>query len=300
MFLRTSAAISTRGASRSIADALMQVHDDGNNFVELFKFLNAEGGSLRPGLSTLQYRANWITPANMKRRYDTAFFLTILPPSASPSPTPSSTDSPTATPVHQDHVATADNGETVSADWLTPLEAIERTLAHTASLQTSEGPAGADRSNIILFPPQFYLLAELVSRKSWKDVLDSQAKDLEGRPIAKPRHVAVFGPELRGCQDGKGVFRPATVLVGDPEHSQTDPSTLKPTDRHRTYVLLPSKPKPGEEEAKWKAKAPLGLTVMGVHRQGMDRLFGEGWEDMKEGDIGEGGFNGAPSQPAKL
>ena len=88
---------------------------------------------------------------------------------------------------------------------------------------------------------------------------------------------------------------PATVLPGDPAHSLT--STLFPTAsphaRHRTYVILP--PKVGvvsEKGEGWKSKAPLGLTVMGLHREGMGSLMGgegKGWGDLKRGEIGENG-----------
>ncbi|ORY88246.1 hypothetical protein BCR35DRAFT_22950 [Leucosporidium creatinivorum] len=261
-----------------------KVHDDGTQFVELFKLLGeGEGGQdkIRPGLSSLQFRANWITPANMKRRYDTSFFLTILPPSSTSSSTSSS--APTAT--HSDHIATADNGETISADWLTPHEAIRRTLLHTSSLQSST-PTPPPEGSIILFPPQFYLLAELAGTKNWEDVLDGKQLDVGGLPLARPRSITAFEPEIKGVVDASGAFRAATVLVGDPEHSKTDPAKAEEGDRHRTYVLLPAKPKTEDEKEKWRKNPPLGLTVMGVERRGMERLFGGGWEDMTVGDCG--------------
>lgn len=261
-----------------------------------------KAAKIRPALSSLQYRGNWITPANMKRRFDTCFFISILPPASAPSI--AATDSP-----HQDiptgaaaHArASADNTEMISADWLTPLEAIQKTLTHTDA-QKSRRDSTPD--SIILFPPQFYLLAELVRYKSWKDVLGSDV-DASGRALPQARRVGTFGPEVQSVVDGMGQRRAATVLVGDPAHSKT--VDAKDGDRHRTYVLLPLKPEQKADE-KWKSKAPLGLTVMGVHRQGkcsrcthltrkltrrciltgMTRLFGPGWEDMKEGDVGEG------------
>jgi nucleoside diphosphate-linked moiety X motif 19, mitochondrial len=219
----------------------------------------------------------------MKRRYDTSFFLTILPPSSAPASSASSFSN-----IHSDHIATADNGETISADWLTPLEAIRRTILHTASLQSAT-PTGPPKESIILFPPQFYLLAELASTKNWQDVLDGKLSDLGGLPLARPRSVTPFEPEIKGVVDASGAFRAATVLVGDPEHSKTEPSKAEEGDRHRTYVLLPAKPKTEDEKERWRKNPPLGLTVMGVERKGMGRLFGDGWEDMKVGDCGEEG-----------
>lgn len=219
----------------------------------------------------------------MKRRYDTSFFLTILPPASSPSPTPSASGS--TTPTHQDHVATADNGETISADWLTPLEAISRTLAHTSSLQSRTGPPP---ESIILFPPQFYLLAELVKAKSWKDLVDPRLQDLGGNPLVHARPIRAFEPEIQRVVDSTGASRAATVLYGDPEHSATDRSQSRAEDRHRTYILMRVEPKDKDEDEKWKKSPPLGLTVMGVERKGMGRLLGDGWEDMSEGDVGSG------------
>ncbi|SGY76083.1 BQ5605_C005g03466 [Microbotryum silenes-dioicae] len=261
-----------------------KVYKDGKSFVELFKFLSADDGQpALPALSSLQYRANWITPANMKRRFDTHFFISILPPSS-----PTSRTSTTKDPIHSEHIASADGGETVSADWLTPKEAIDRTLLHA---QLQQGPpkegeeSDAASRSLILFPPQFYLVAELVRTKSWKELVHKPSSGVEkGVHNFAPRHIQPFEPEVKGVEDSQGKFRAATVLIGDPEHSKTDQSTCLKTDRHRTYVLLPAK----RRDPEWKVKPPLGLTVMGCHREGMGRLFGEGWDvTMREGDTGE-------------
>lgn len=79
----------------------------------------------------------------------------------------------------------------------------------------------------------------------------------------------------------------------------------------------------------WKKKPPPGLTVMGessgfaisrewvklgedggkelrldrivgVQRRGMERVFGEGWEDMSEGDTGEVKGSGGGGGKSKL
>ncbi|SCV69375.1 BQ2448_2395 [Microbotryum intermedium] len=267
-----------------------KVYKDGKSFVELLKLLSADDAQpALPALSSLQYRANWITPANMKRRFDTHFFISILPPSS-----PTSRTSTIKDPIHSEHIASADGGETVSADWLTPKEAIDRTLLHAQLQQappsSEEEDSEAASKSLILFPPQFYLVAELVRTKSWKDLVHAPSSDSEkGVHNLAPRHVQPFEPEVKGVEDSQGNFRAATVLIGDPEHSKTDQSTCLKTDRHRTYVLLPAKRK----DPKWKAKPPLGLTVMGCHREGMGRLFGKGWDvTMKEGDTGEGSATG--------
>jgi 8-oxo-dGTP pyrophosphatase MutT (NUDIX family) len=52
--------------------------------------------------------AHWVTPADEPRRYDTRFFLTLLPPGQE---------------------ARHDEGETTELAWWTPVEAIDRSLA---------------------------------------------------------------------------------------------------------------------------------------------------------------------------
>lgn len=251
--------------------------------------LEGESGSaenrVRPGLSALQYRGNWITPANMRRRFDTCFFISVLP-SASPA-SHNATERP-----HQDikgpqtHAqgASADNTEMISADWLTPHEAIVKTLAHTANLmQSASGsvpdPAQSEQNDsIVLVPPQFYLLAELIHCKSWRDLVETSST---GATLVRARRVAAFEPEIRSVLDTRGTRRPATVLVGDPEHSKTDEALGQPDDRHRTYVLLPPKPEAKAGEHQKPPPPPLGLTVMGVHRQGQLWQFGLNRPDRK-------------------
>ncbi|KAL8280607.1 hypothetical protein RQP46_006930 [Phenoliferia psychrophenolica] len=235
-----------------------KVHDDGESFFDLFKLLSPSGSPpSRPALSSLKYRANWITPRQVKtewpyclsstlltykslitfrmnsRRFDTHFFITILEPSLAAAVLPSAT-SPDA--VISDHLASADGQET------------------------------------------FYLLAELAAHKSYATILDATAE----------RQVEAFEPELKGIKTSRGDVWPATVLPGDPEHSQTGKllALLGLGDgdgkrRHRTFVLMPTRI-PGK-------KPPPGLTVVGCQRRGMLELLGPGWEDMTDGDIGEGG-----------
>lgn len=209
----------------------------------------------------------------MKRRFDTHFFMTVVPPSIS-VPTES------AEAIISEPIASADGKETVSADWLTPSEAMRRTLEHTRIQQAGE-TVHVD-SSIILFPPQvclpsdgpldfvnranlsspqFYLLAELSETKSWRDLLDTSDVDLAGFPKVKERSIEPFEPEMRAVLTSRGEKRAATVLPGDPEHSMTKKMmpNAGPEARHRTYVLLPGKAKTEE----LKKKQPLGLTVMG-------------------------------------
>ena len=136
----------------------------------------------------------------MKRRFDTHFFVTILPSSLSLDQA-TTEDASSSDAVVSSSIGSADGKETTSADWLTPAQAIRLTLAHTKDLTDGEKAervteGGLDR--IILFPPQyvavfllhrrveideicrFYLLAELAEVKSWRDLLDPKEIDVEG------------------------------------------------------------------------------------------------------------------------
>lgn len=91
----------------------------------------------------------------MKRRFDTHFFVTILPSSLSLDQ--STEDASSSDAAVSSSIGSADGKETTSADWLTPAQAIRLTLAHTKDLTDGEKAeqvttGGLDR--IILFPPQ--------------------------------------------------------------------------------------------------------------------------------------------------
>ena len=79
----------------------------------------------------------------MKRRFDTHFYTSILPPSFNLEFDLSGATSKT--------IGSADGKETVSADWLTPSEAIAMTLVNTQELETG---SSTNKKSIILFPPQ--------------------------------------------------------------------------------------------------------------------------------------------------
>ncbi|GAA5969243.1 hypothetical protein JCM21900_005016 [Sporobolomyces salmonicolor] len=277
-----------------------EVHKNGGKFVEVFE--KELGGEVRPAVGRLTHWANWITPLGLPRRFDTHFFISILPPASSS---------------HFSHslLATCDGVETSSAEWLTPAEAIHRALAHVAQLPSHQAsipsttaqyapqPAsmGDNPSNaIILHPPQFYLLAELAhNHKSYRSLLagGSATGNSSSPPVVRPRTVRSFTPQVARVLDSSGKTRGATLLPGDedfvPPSSDLGEAFVvrelgegsaggerkgqgKIGGRHRTYVLPPG-------------KGVQGLTVLGVHRQGMQDELGEGWEDMQAGDIGKSG-----------
>ncbi|KAM0749258.1 hypothetical protein T439DRAFT_381637 [Meredithblackwellia eburnea MCA 4105] len=265
-----------------------KVHSQASSFVDLFKFLSEKSGKpCRPALSQLQYRGNWVTPRINSRRFDTHFYVAVLPPAASTSSstTPGGEAQSSSTPSSfSESLVSHDGKETVKAEWVTPPQAIRRTL----------GSSNADEPPIILFPPQFYLLAELMPYKSYQSLLLPPTSSSHA-PIIRPRQVKPFEPEIAfipsPTPEDPGRVRPATVLPGDPLNSSTEDllrslgidvqskaeKELFKLRRHRTYVVLPPKKK-GE-------KPPPGMRVVGVHRRGMKDLLGSGWEDMKHGEI---------------
>lgn len=181
-------------------------------------------------------------------QFDTHFFIAVLPQSSIPLiPTDS------AAPTLSSPLASADGNETVAADWVTPVEAIRRALP-SSLLPSSD--------HILLFPPQFYLCAELAPYKCLAALLSSSASGSPSPPLIKPRTVLPFEPEIKILQTPRGDAWPATVLPGDPEHSATRGllqelglDDAQGTRRNRSYVVLPKR-----EEGK---KPPPGLTVLG-------------------------------------
>lgn len=181
----------------------------------------------------------------------------------------------TETPHHEipRHAASADNTEMTSLDWMTPLEAIRR-------------PQAAENA-IVLYSPQFYLLAELVRYKSWRDLIGDEM-DASGRALPRARQVAPLEFETQWVVDDSGVERPALVLIGDVAHSQT--VNAHPSDRHRTYdmrgtlsVIGVQRRGENTEAAERSMSTDTGQYFLGT---GISKLLGSGWEDLSEGDVG--------------
>lgn len=203
----------------------------------------------------------------LPRRFDTHFFIAVLPPSFAPA-------SPHA-PTHETLVS-SDGVETSSADWLTPLEAIGRAVAHTegltaASLASTSPPAtAAGAEPIILHPPQFNLMAELAcNHRSLASLLEPGSAAAAAAPAAaatapvvRPRRVVPFTPQIAHVLDGQGRERRATILPGDDEYAyeagvgldevmERVERSAKGGRRNRSYVLAPR-------------KGQVGLTVEGA------------------------------------
>lgn len=135
------------GAGKAVADALTwreRVHSDATTFLELFR-----SRSTKPATSSLALRSNWLTPKGNPKRFDTWFWLALVPKSTSRDEATLSTGEEDGETSDEAHVLAADGKETVSAEWLTPGEALRRSFARS----------------IHLMPPQVYTLADMP--KDW-------------------------------------------------------------------------------------------------------------------------------------
>ncbi|BGP43070.1 hypothetical protein JCM10449v2_007085 [Rhodotorula kratochvilovae] len=255
-----------------------EVHKDGRRFIDLLKLL---GNGARPALSSLTHWSQWITPIVLPRRFDTHFFIAVLPPAF----TSSSSTSPTE--ITHDSLVSSDGVETSSADWLTPLEAVTRAVAYTRALSSPAAAApavSAGAEPILLHPPQFHLMAELASNhRSLASLLAPGYPP--SAPVVRPRTVVPFTPQVGGnVRDAAGRERRAMLLPGDEAYVYEAATGLEELQRkvrgsergrrNRTYVLPPK-------------KGTLGLTVEGALRENVVDVLGPGWEDMRAGDAGE-------------
>ncbi|GAA5984377.1 hypothetical protein JCM10908_003324 [Rhodotorula pacifica] len=256
-----------------------EVHRDGKRFVDLLRSL---GNNARPALSLLTHWSNWVTPTQLPRRFDTHFFIAVLPPAASPLVNPSAAAVPTASTPTLESLVSSDGTETTSADWLTPGEGVRRALAQHSSLApgsgSGSGAAESELSPIILFPPQFNLFAELAqNHPTLSSLLDRSRSDSKHDSLlVKPRRVIPWVPQASAVVDDQGWKRRAMVLPGDEAYEYADPADKglsQPGQRNRTYVFPPTK---GQQ----------GLAVQGCLRRGVQTTLGPGWEDMSAGDSG--------------
>ena len=167
----------------------------------------------------------------MPKRFDTTFFLHILP----------------APPGDDEHgpLLAADGSETLSAEWTTPREAIDACI---------------HRKEIILFPPQVYLLAELCRTPRLEAV----------RKRAETHQAMTILPVMRKVGPQQDQF--AFVYPEDEEYGDASART---GIRHRTYVPTVRQPK--------KGLVPVTPPqVKGMHRKGVENL-----DDFVEGIVDE-------------
>ncbi|WAR58252.1 hypothetical protein PtB15_5B485 [Puccinia triticina] len=192
----------------------------------------------------LAHYGNILTPTTSPKRWDTQFYLSILP-------------SPSESTTTQDdlHVATPDESETVSVVWLSPAEALKRSVM-----------APSERSDsITLPPPQFYLLTDLARWKDYRQL----------RNYTK-RKVFPITPEIvKQKSEGTATF--VVVFPGDPLHSTSkelckNASVDQQSIIHRIHVR--------HEATNFGSQPGNFFRPMRLQRSGMYQIFGSGWEDL--------------------
>lgn len=147
-----------------------------------------------PRVNELIHFSHWLTPTRYAKRFETHFFIAILEP-------------------HLSNLAISDLIETVETVWMSPSEALKE----------------YELGNIVLFPPQWYMIQEMVKHANLEDFL-SYAKQKRNVPML---------PEF--IKDGRG--KPISVLPGDDKHStfnNTGP-LFAPFTKHRLSYDLDEK-----------------------------------------------------------
>ncbi|KAG0148438.1 hypothetical protein CROQUDRAFT_654948 [Cronartium quercuum f. sp. fusiforme G11] len=230
-------------------------------FSNFLKFLHSNFGR-EVKLNSLLYYGNYHTPMIFPKRWDTHFFMSIVPEDHS-------TDNKESGVIGLNQ-AIVDGAETVSMSWLTPREAI--------SLATS----AIDLPPIKLAPPQFYFLSELCMKSDYDSIIKptTYLKSKDIKDIGFIRKVIKFIPEICKTKFNQSNHNELVQLVlpGDPQHSSTDSlihsSTInKDLLKHRVYIRPQLQPKIGF------------LNPMGVERIGMLQVLGQGWDDMVVGQM---------------
>ncbi|KXS14881.1 hypothetical protein M427DRAFT_155756 [Gonapodya prolifera JEL478] len=168
-----------RWTEDEISEWRVKVHNDASQFIHMFK--DGVGKGYAPDVGRLVHWANWITPAIESKRFDTHFFLAVLPYPAGFA--------------HTKYTA-ADGKETVSVQWVTPKEVLT---------QFKEG-------KIRMFPPQYYTLRDLQVNYPTLAHLSAFAQGSKSRT---PFERVPMCPEAKQTPDGNLML----VLPGDELHT---------------------------------------------------------------------------------
>ncbi|KAF5872099.1 putative nudix domain-containing protein [Botrytis fragariae] len=136
---------------KEISRARKEIH---SRKVKFSTWLAQQGGI--PDIESLHPFTRWITPSNLPKRFTTQMYIYFLPLSSSPSPS-------TSTEVENKSVPTIQETEKEQETHTIPTHdgGIEHTAAEFAYCSTWLEKARS--GEIILFPPQFYLM-ELLSK----------------------------------------------------------------------------------------------------------------------------------------
>ncbi|MBW0547591.1 hypothetical protein O181_087306 [Austropuccinia psidii MF-1] len=221
----------------------------------------------------LFHLANFISPKNLSKRWDTHFYITVLPD-----------------PIHQNHhhpLSTPDGLEAISSHWLTPNQALNRSNPNNLS------------SNQILqlAPPQFYLLSHLNQFKDYHQLFSF------GLPKSVPKFLpeiikssnktcfqnSLHNPQSQPQSQNHQLNQPQSqtqnqnhnlllVLPGDPLHSSSNQQHHSSKARHRIIIhdlelnLTNSDHDPLNPKTFF---CPIKL-----ERHGLKSILGSGWEDV--------------------
>ncbi|KAJ3343179.1 hypothetical protein HDU93_009729 [Gonapodya sp. JEL0774] len=169
-------------------------------------FTEGVGKGYAPDVPRLVHWSNWITPAIESKRFNTHFFLAVLPYPAGRAHT---------------KFTAADGKETVSVQWVTPKEVIT---------QFKEG-------KIRMFPPQYYTLLDLMNNYPTLSHLSAFADGAKSRTLFERIPSC---PEAKPSPDGRMML----VLPGDELHSAEGLVTVgseqvkveKAGGRNRSYI----------------------------------------------------------------
>jgi nucleoside diphosphate-linked moiety X motif protein 19 len=176
-----------------------EIHDDARAFPPfLRKVFNAvsqsndeEETTTLPPLAPMSHHSNWVTPRGVVRpakRFDAHFFLTVLDKADALGPLTSAARSSSSSGSTDKLDLSADGTETTSLTLATAEEMIESTI----------------RDKVVLFPPQFYILADLAATLRSKHTKDMNFTPLifkhpsEPAPSSDEKGVTPVEEEPRG------------------------------------------------------------------------------------------------------
>lgn len=162
-----------------------EIHDDARAFPPFLRrvfsavskekiALDEVASTALPPLAPMSHHSNWVTPRGVVRpakRFDAHFFLTVLDKADALGPLTSAASRSFGGGDKKDKLdLSADGTETTSLTLATAEEMIESAI----------------RDKIILFPPQFYILADLAATLRSKHVIDTNFAPLVFRHPTEP------------------------------------------------------------------------------------------------------------------
>jgi hypothetical protein len=136
---------------------------------------------------------------------------------------------------------------------------------------------------MIFLPPQVHLISELIQVKDYKTLIASSSDSMT---FKTRRIIPRFLPSPRTFVNTEGSKTQALLLPGDEfynDDSQLEATTNVVGIRHRSYVM--------SEVLEGGGKR---VKIIAAERRGVDKVFGEGWEDFTIGEVPQLGEEGRP------